>query len=661
MRWLFQRPLMVQLAIVLGVSIGATATVGLAGVLANKQLTLAERRLFQEGLLGTATAGEITTNVNLARVQYRDELRHGNTPEGRAAGEAALRTVGVLDSLASSLDVSLITPEGVALKAELHDAIGDFRKEVVAFNAAALAGRTAEANALMDGPLKASVTTLVSASDSIQAHLEERSHELADRGSTVSRVARVTILAVFFVVSSVAVWIALLVGRRLVRHVAAVGARARSLQAVCIANLGQATADLSRGKLDTVVHTGTVPLEVDGGDELAALGADVNAMIAGMQASVASYGASAARLREMVAEIERVVAAARSGDLSARGDAAHMEGAFARILGGLNEALDAIIAPIHAAATVLERVADRDLTQRAAVDAQGDHARIALAVNRAADQLEQALAQVTAAATQVAAASDQIATGSQSLAQGASEQASSLEEVTASVQETGAMARQNAASAAEARALADQANQVATEGVASIARLAEAMVRMQESADATARIVKTIDEIAFQTNLLALNAAVEAARAGDAGKGFAVVAEEVRSLAIRSADAARNTAELIEQSVRRVTDGAAISQEVSGSLASIADQVVRVREMMGEVSAASEQQKEGVAQINVALEQMNMATQGSAANAEESASAAQELSAQAQELSDLVTSFRLRDGSASARLHPARRPGRVAA
>ena len=172
-------------------------------------------------------------------------------------------------------------------------------------------------------------------------------------------------------------------------------------------------------------------------------------------------------------------------------------------------------------------------------------------------------------------------------------------------------------------------------------RLSEAMDQIKASSDSTAKILKTIDEIAFQTNLLALNAAVEAARAGDAGKGFSVVAEEVRNLAMRSAEAAKNTAALIEDSVRNSERGVILNQDVLRALCEINNQVKNVGSVMAEIAAASNQQKQGVDQVSSILTQMNTVTQQIAANAEESASGAEELSGQAREMKAMVSVFQL--------------------
>ncbi|MFP4052748.1 MAG: methyl-accepting chemotaxis protein [Phycisphaerae bacterium] len=243
-------------------------------------------------------------------------------------------------------------------------------------------------------------------------------------------------------------------------------------------------------------------------------------------------------------------------------------------------------------------------------------------------------------AQQVAAASTQVSSASQSLAQGSSEQAASLEETSASVEEMSSMTQQNARSADEANDLADTATRDAQRGRDAMGRMSTAIDEIKQSADETARIVKTIDEIAFQTNLLALNAAVEAARAGEAGKGFAVVAEEVRNLAQRSAEAARDTSELIEGSVKRAENGVNISREVADALTAIADGSEKVSDLISEIASASKQQADGIDQINTAVTQMDQVTQSNAANAEETASAAEELNAQADELNAGVIELR---------------------
>jgi methyl-accepting chemotaxis protein len=256
------------------------------------------------------------------------------------------------------------------------------------------------------------------------------------------------------------------------------------------------------------------------------------------------------------------------------------------------------------------------------------------------------IASLRAGGEQTASASGQVASSSQSLAEGASEQAAAIEETTASVEEMTSMIKQSSSNAGQAKQLAGQASSSAQRGGEAMGRMSKAIGDIKTSSDETAKIVKTIDEIAFQTNLLALNAAVEAARAGEAGKGFAVVAEEVRNLAQRAGEAARNTAEMIEAAVRNADGGVEISQEVGSALQEISDGSQKVNDLVSEIAASSDEQAQGIDQINQAVTQMDTATQQAAANAEESASAAEELSSQAEELNGLVTELQMLVGGA---------------
>ncbi len=356
---------------------------------------------------------------------------------------------------------------------------------------------------------------------------------------------------------------------------------------------------------------------------------------------------------DLTQELGLITEQAAAGHLDARADASRFQGDFRTIITGVNDTLDAIIAPITEASAVLERLAQRDLTARVIGNYQGDHARIKDVVNMAAENLDHALAAVASTSEQVATASGQIGSGSEVLASRASQQAAALEEVSASLNDFANVTRQTATNAEEVRALAGKAQGSAANGAASMHRLSEAIGRIKASSDATAKIVKTIDELAFQTNLLALNAAVEAARAGDAGKGFAVVAEEVRNLAIRSADAARNTSNLIEESVQNADGGVRINAEVTQQLSEINDRVGKVGEVIAVIADAAAQQRLGVEQINGAIDRMNATTQEVAANSEESASAAVEMASQAEQLSELVAGFQLTERRSSSRVSTA--------
>jgi len=244
--------------------------------------------------------------------------------------------------------------------------------------------------------------------------------------------------------------------------------------------------------------------------------------------------------------------------------------------------------------------------------------------------------QLDAGAEQTAAASEQVASASQSLAEGASEQAASLEETSASLEEISSMTKRNAESSLQAKQLANDTRQAAETGAAGMAEMTKAMNAIKESSSAIAKIVKTIDEIAFQTNILALNAAVEAARAGEAGAGFAVVADEVRSLAQRSAQSAGETATKIAEAVSCSERGVQISAKVAESCAEIVAKARRVDELVAEIAAGSNEQSQGIGQVTTAVAEMDKVTQANAATAEESASAAEELSSQARAMRESV-------------------------
>jgi methyl-accepting chemotaxis protein len=240
--------------------------------------------------------------------------------------------------------------------------------------------------------------------------------------------------------------------------------------------------------------------------------------------------------------------------------------------------------------------------------------------------------QLAAGAAQSASASGQIAAASQSQAQGASEQAASLEETGSSLEEIASMVERNAEHAQSAKERSNQARIVATAGGGEMKQMTVAMEALVGSSTAVLKIVKTIDEIAFQTNLLALNAAVEAARAGEAGAGFAVVADEVRSLAHRCAAAAKETAELVDDTHVKSKQGAELSVRVSRSLTEILEESQTVDGLVTEIATACREQSQGIQQLNAAVGQMDKVVQDSAAQAEETASAAEELNAQSAEL-----------------------------
>ena len=250
-------------------------------------------------------------------------------------------------------------------------------------------------------------------------------------------------------------------------------------------------------------------------------------------------------------------------------------------------------------------------------------------INRIVDSL-------TEGANQVAAASNQLSASSQQLAEGSAEQSTSLEETSSTLEESTSMVQQITENTKQAALLSDQAKEAVDKSNQEMQEMTESMDEIKKSSDQISKVIKVIDDIAFQTNILALNAAVEAARAGEAGMGFAVVAEEVRNLAQRSAQAAKDTAGMIENNIELSEKGVNVTQRVQEALNEVTVQAKKISELMAEIAASSQEQSQGISQINSAIAQMETVVQQNAANAEESASASEELSAQAQNLKEMV-------------------------
>jgi methyl-accepting chemotaxis protein len=254
-------------------------------------------------------------------------------------------------------------------------------------------------------------------------------------------------------------------------------------------------------------------------------------------------------------------------------------------------------------------------------------------INRSiTEALRHSVEELAAGAEQTSAAAAQVSAASQTLAEGATHQAASLEETSASLEEIASMTKRNAANAQSTKELADKAHSEAEAGAKDIMLMIQAMREIKSSSDDIGKIIKTIDEIAFQTNILALNAAIEAAKAGEAGIGFAAVADEVRNLAQRSAQAAKETAIKIETAISKTAQGVQMSGKVSESLGAIVNNVSMVDELLAEIATASREQSEGVNQVNEAVAQMDKIVQSNAGNAQESASAAHEMNSQAEVL-----------------------------
>ncbi|MGC7534283.1 methyl-accepting chemotaxis protein [Xanthomonas citri pv. citri] len=346
-------------------------------------------------------------------------------------------------------------------------------------------------------------------------------------------------------------------------------------------------------------------------------------------------------LSAMNHQIKHLAQAAANGDFSARGDVERFQFDFRVMVESLNQLMSTADGNLQSLSALLQSIAAGDLTARMSGDFRGVFAQMRDDANATASQLAQIVGNIQQSAVSINAAATEIAAGNQDLSQRPEQQAANLEETAASMEELTSTVKQNAESARQANQLAIGAARVASEGGNVVGKVVDTMSGIEASSKKIADIISVIDGIAFQTNILALNAAVEAARAGEQGRGFAVVASEVRTLAQRSSGAAKEIKDLIDDSVQRVAEGSALVHSAGKTMGEVVASVQRVTDIMGEISAASQEQSAGIEQVNQTITHMDETTQQNAALVEEATAAARSMEEQAVQLTDAVAIFKI--------------------
>ncbi|MDP4132690.1 MAG: methyl-accepting chemotaxis protein [Bacillota bacterium] len=379
---------------------------------------------------------------------------------------------------------------------------------------------------------------------------------------------------------------------------------------------------ISEGEVD-------VDLDIDTKDELGILAESFKKIIIS--------------LKHLTSDTDMLVQSAINGQLSLRADVSNHKGEYRKIIDGINKTLDAATAPINEAKEILVEVSQGNLKDRLMGDYKGDHAVIKSSLNSTIESLSLYISEINNASEQLAISANRVSDGSQSLSQGSTEQASALEELTSAISHIANQTKENAGNATKANELVLSVQGNAEKGNDYMQEMLKSMQEIERASTNISKVIKVIDEIAFQTNILSLNAAIEAARAGQHGKGFAVVAEEVRTLAARSAQAAKETSSLVENSIEKVKRGMLIADDTAQALHEIHEGMSSTTSLVSDISLASNEQASAIVQINQGIEQLSLVVQSNSATAEEGAAASEELSSQAHLLRKMVDKFQLNE------------------